>query len=98
LTYKLSQLNFKPNNPELSQTRVVKQVIKVKRYSYLRVTAIQIDVHPAGEYPINTIYTLPTSVHVRPAYASYGQSPYEASFHESSTELSRTTALEKKGS
>jgi hypothetical protein len=41
---------------------------------------------------------LPTPVHVRPAYASCGQSPYVATFHESSTELSRPTAPEKKGS
>jgi hypothetical protein len=37
-------------------------------------------------------------VHVRPAYASCVQSPYVATFHESSTELSRPTAPEKKGS
>jgi hypothetical protein len=42
--------------------------------------------------------TLPTPVHVCPVYASYGQSPYVATFHESSTELDRVTAPEKKGS
>jgi hypothetical protein len=42
--------------------------------------------------------TLPTSVHVRSAYAFCGQSPYMTTFHESSTELSRPTAPEKKGS
>jgi hypothetical protein len=42
--------------------------------------------------------TLPTPVHVRPAYASYRQSRYVATFHKSSTELSRSTAPEKKGS
>jgi hypothetical protein len=46
----------------------------------------------------NTPRTLLTPVHVRPTYASYGQSPYVTTFHESSTELSRPTALDKKGS
>jgi hypothetical protein len=59
---------------------------------------IRIDVHRAGENSTNTSRMLPTPVHVRPAYASYGQSPYVATFHESSTELSRPTAPEKKGS
>jgi hypothetical protein len=59
---------------------------------------IRIDVHPAGENPINTPRTLPTPVHIRPTYASCGQSPYAATFHKSSTELSRPTAPEKKGS
>jgi hypothetical protein len=36
--------------------------------------------------------------HVLPVYASCGQSPYVATFHESSTELNRLTAPEKKGS
>jgi hypothetical protein len=58
---------------------------------------IQIDVHPAGENPTNTSRMLPTPVHVRSAYASCGQSSYVATFHESSTELSRPTAPEKKG-
>jgi hypothetical protein len=35
-----------------------------KRYSYLRVTVIQINVHPAGENPINTPHTF----HARFAY------------------------------
>jgi hypothetical protein len=43
-------------------------------------------------------HTLPTPVHVRPVYASCGQSPYMGTFHESSTELSRHTAPKKKGS
>jgi hypothetical protein len=42
--------------------------------------------------------TLPTPVHGRPVYASCEQSPYVATFHESSTELSRLTTPEKKGS
>jgi hypothetical protein len=58
-----------------------------KRYTYLRVTMIQIDVHPAGENPINTTCTLLTLVHVCPTYASCGQSPYVATYHESSTDL-----------
>jgi hypothetical protein len=41
---------------------------------------------------------LPTPAHVHPSYASYGWSPYVATFHESSTELDRVTAPEKKGS
>jgi hypothetical protein len=41
--------------------------------------------------------TLPTTVYVRLAYGYYGQSPYVATFHESSTELDRVTAPEKKG-
>jgi hypothetical protein len=56
-------------------------------YSYLRVAAIRIDVHPAGENPINTTHTLPTPVHVHPSYASYGQFLYVATFHESSIDL-----------
>jgi hypothetical protein len=67
-------------------------------YSYPRVTAIQIDVHPTGEILINMTYTLPTPVHVCLAYASCGYSSYVATFHESSTELSRATSLERKGS
>jgi hypothetical protein len=58
---------------------------------------IQIDVHPAGENPMNMTCTLPTPVHVRPVYSSYRRSPYVATFHESSKELDRVTALEKKG-
>jgi hypothetical protein len=41
---------------------------------------------------------LPTPVLVCPVYASYGQSPYVATFHESSIELDRVTTPEKKGS
>jgi hypothetical protein len=40
-----------------------------KRYSYLRVAAIRIDVHPAGENPTNTPHTsYPQS--------AYGSRPY----------------------
>jgi hypothetical protein len=46
----------------------------------------------------NTIRTLPTPVHVCSAYASYRQSPYVATIHESSTDLNRATARKKKGS
>jgi hypothetical protein len=42
---------------------------------------IQIDVHHTGETPNNTPHTLPTLVHARPMYASYGQSPYVTTFH-----------------
>jgi hypothetical protein len=69
-----------------------------KRYSYPRVAAIRIDVHPAGENPINTTHTLSMPVHVCSVYASCGQSLYMAMFHESSTELDRVTAPEKTGS
>jgi hypothetical protein len=69
-----------------------------KWYLYLRVTAIQIDVHLAGENLTNTTHTLPTPVHIRLLYASCGRSPYVTTFHESLTELDRVTALEKKGS
>jgi hypothetical protein len=69
-----------------------------KRYSYPRVAMIRIDVHPTGEKLTNTTRTLPIPVHVHLAYASYGQSPYVATFQESSIELDRVTALEKKGS
>jgi hypothetical protein len=50
-------------------------------YSYPRVTAIRIDVHPAGENLNNMSRTLPTPVHVRPTYASCGQSPYVTTFY-----------------
>jgi hypothetical protein len=42
---------------------------------------IRIDVRPAGENLTNTPRTLPTPVHAHPPYASYGQSPYVATFH-----------------
>jgi hypothetical protein len=42
--------------------------------------------------PTNTTRTLPTSVHVRPTYSSYGWSPYVATFHTDPTELDRFTA------
>jgi hypothetical protein len=59
---------------------------------------IWIDVHPAWKNSTNMTRTLPTPVHVRSMYASCGQSSYVATFHESSTELDRVTAPEKKGS
>jgi hypothetical protein len=46
----------------------------------------------------NTSRMLPTPVHVCSVYAFCRQSPYVATFHESSTELSSSTAPEKKGS
>jgi hypothetical protein len=42
---------------------------------------IRIDVRPAWENPTNTSCALPTPVHAHPAYASYGQSSYVATFH-----------------
>jgi hypothetical protein len=56
---------------------------------------IRIDIHTTGENPTNTTRMLPTPVHVRPAYASYGRSPYAATFHTNPTELDRYTAAEK---
>jgi hypothetical protein len=51
---------------------------------------IQIDVHPARKNPTNTTRMLPTPVHIRPAYASCGQSPYVATFHEAPIDLDRS--------
>jgi hypothetical protein len=39
--------------------------------------------------------TLPIPIHVHPAYASCGRSPYVATFHTDLTELDRFTAPEK---
>jgi hypothetical protein len=41
-------------------------------YSYPRVAAIQIDVHPTEENLINMTHTFSTSVHIRSAYAFHG--------------------------
>jgi hypothetical protein len=71
---------------------------QISGYTYSRVVAIQIDVHHAGENPTNMPLMLSTPVHVCLTYASCGESPYVATFHESSTELSMPTAPEKKGS
>jgi hypothetical protein len=76
----------------------MRRLPQTSSYSHLRVMAIRIDVHPVGENPINTTRTLPTPVHVHPAYASYRRSPYMATFHEPPTELDGVTAPEKKGS
>jgi hypothetical protein len=51
-------------------------------YSYPRVTAIRIDVHPVGGNPTNMTRTLSTPVHVRPVYASSGRSSYVQTFRE----------------
>jgi hypothetical protein len=59
---------------------------------------IRINVHPTGENSINTIRTLPTSVHIRLAYASSGQSPYVETFHKSSTDLDRSHCSWEKSS
>jgi hypothetical protein len=66
-------------------------------YSYLRVTAIRIDVHPAGENPTNTTCTLSTRVHVCPTYASCGQSTYVATFRKPSTTLVGPYCSQDKG-
>ena len=57
---------------------------------------IRIDAHPVGKTPTNTTCMLSTLVHVCPAYASCGRSPYMETFHTDSTELDRFTAPEKK--
>jgi hypothetical protein len=66
-----------------------------KRYSYLRVAVIRIDVHPVGENLIHMTHTLFVPVHVCHSYASYGLSPYMATFHTDPIELDRFTAPEK---
>jgi hypothetical protein len=63
----------------------------------MRVTAIRIDVHPAGENSTNMTRMLPTPVHVRLAYASYGRSPYVATFHEAPADLDRSHRSREKG-
>jgi hypothetical protein len=74
------------------------RLLRTSGYSYPRVTTIQIDIHRAGENPINMTHTLSTSVHIRPAYASYGQSPYVTTFHESSTDLFGSHCFREKDS
>jgi hypothetical protein len=76
----------------------MRRLTQTSSYSYPRVTEIRIDVHPAGENPTNMTRTLPTPVHVRLMYASYGRYPYVATFHEPPTESDRVIAPEKKGS
>jgi hypothetical protein len=61
-------------------------------YSYLSVTLIRVDVHPAGEI----WYTWHIHFLCRSTYAFRGQSPYVATFHADPTELDRFTAPEKK--
>jgi hypothetical protein len=51
---------------------------------------------PCRENPTNMTRMLPTPVHVRPTYASYGRSSYVTTLHESSTGLDGCTAPEKK--
>jgi hypothetical protein len=65
-------------------------------YSYWRVAAIQIDVHPTGGNLIYMTCMLPAPVHLHHSYASCGQFPYVATFLADLTELERFTALEKK--
>jgi hypothetical protein len=68
-----------------------------KRYSYPKVAAIWIDVHPAGENPTNTTRMFPTLVHVRPMYASCERSPYVATFRETPTDLDKSHCSREKG-
>jgi hypothetical protein len=75
----------------------MRRLTQISGYSYPRVVAIRIDVHPAGENLTNTTCTLPTSVHVRPAYASCGRSPYVATFREAPTDLGRSHGSREKG-
>jgi hypothetical protein len=58
---------------------------------------IRIDVHPAGKNPANMTCTLSTPVHVRPAYASYGRSPYVATFRETPRDLDRSHCSQEEG-
>jgi hypothetical protein len=68
-----------------------------KRYSYPRVALIWIDVHHTWENLANNTCTLPMPVHICPAYAFYGWSPYVVTFHESLIELDKVTAPKKNG-
>jgi hypothetical protein len=52
---------------------------------------------PCREHLINMTSTLPTPVHVRPAYAFSGQSPYMTTFYESSTDLNGSHCSREKG-
>jgi hypothetical protein len=45
---------------------------------------------------IHMTHMLPVPIHVRHLYASYGRSPYVATFHTDSAEMDRFTAPEKK--
>jgi hypothetical protein len=58
---------------------------------------IRIDIHSTEENPTNTTRTLSTPVHVCTAYASYGRSPYVATFRETSTDLDRSHCSREKG-
>jgi hypothetical protein len=65
-------------------------------YSYPRVTVILIDVHHVGENRTNTTRMIPTPIHVRPAYASCGQSLYMVTFCETATDLDRSHCSREK--
>jgi hypothetical protein len=52
---------------------------------------------PCRGNPTNTTRTLPTPVHVRPAYTSCGRYPYVATFHEAPTDLDRSHCSQEKG-
>jgi hypothetical protein len=53
--------------------------------------------HLAGQNPINTTRTLPTPVHVCPAYASCGRSSYVATFHKPPIALDEPYCSREKG-
>jgi hypothetical protein len=87
--------------PKLTINLVIKlatrRLPQTSGYSYPRVMAIRIDVHPIGENLTNTTRTLPTPVYVRLAYASCGRSPYVATFREAPTDLDRSHYSREKG-
>jgi hypothetical protein len=69
-----------------------------KRYPYLRVAMIQIDVHPAGENPTNMSHALHAqSAYVHRPYVTYVVHILQH-FAYPSIDLRRSTAPEKKGS
>jgi hypothetical protein len=69
---------------------------QISSYSYPRVAAIRINVHPVGKNLIHMTCTLPMPIHICHAYASCGQFSYVATFHANSTELDECTAPVKK--
>jgi hypothetical protein len=68
----LQAIKLKNHNNHINQVEFMSYYVMTatnKRYSYPRVTAIRIDVHPTGENPINTSHAF----HARFAY---GHGPY----------------------
>jgi hypothetical protein len=64
-----------------------------KRYSYPRVTAIQIDVHPIGENQINTSHTS----HTQSVYGPRPRGQRITTFHKSLTDLDGSHCSQEKG-